>query len=556
MSAHKNVVLLMTDQQRWDTIHALGNQVIKTPNLDRLCRRGVAFTSACTNVPVCAAARHRLFTGADSRTIGEVNSKLRWHPRARPVQSVLAEAGYKTGGFGKMHFKNVRDSHGFMHFKLHEEMQAPHGLEYRKDDDYLEYLAANGYDHVRYGAGVRNLLYFQPQISPIPEEHHETRWVGDQALDFIDAFHRVPFFCFASWMQPHWPVHVPSTWADMYRVEDMEEPVWSEAEQEHLPFTSKMGRLAADMADPGKPPAVRRMLRSKALYYASISFIDHQIGRILERLERYNLLDDTLIVMTADHGEMLFDHLSTGKCVAYDPSIRVPFIVAGPGMADPGSCADDCVSHLDFAPTVYEFTGVEPPAGTPLAGASLLGERRQVRERDALFSEIGEGANGGFVCIRTRRWKYAFYHQGGRRQLFDLDNDPHELDNLLVSAPGDHEAAAADLHRRLREWCEAHSTPSRFAADGEFVVVEEPPVPADRNNQTDRFEQNLTVEESARLWSEARSVYEAIKDEPCLDPADLDLEFWERKRGPGCIAELESLLGRKLRPGPNAGSNR
>lgn len=545
MGKNKNVLLLMVDQQRWDTIHALGNKVIRTPNLDRLCRRGTAFVQAYSTVPVCAAARDALLTGASSRVRGAACSSLRWRPNARPIQNVLGEAGYKTGAFGKMHFSVAGDGYGFKKLKVHEEVNSEKFGFFRDDDDYNMYLVDKGMGHLRYVSGVRNVLYNQPQISIIAEEHHETRWVADQALDFINAYHSAPFFCKASWMQPHWPVNVPKEWANLYAVEDITEPVWSEVEQAHLPWFTDICRNASDMADRDKPIAMTRIKRAKALYYASISYIDYHIGRILERLEALGQLENTLIFFTSDHGELLFDHLSIAKCVAYDAAIRVPFIVAGPGMGQ-GEVCEDFVSHADFAPTVYDYTGITPGANIELVGASLLGDRPIVRQRDSVFSELNEGVNGGFVTIRTKKWKYAFYHQGGLRQLFDLEADAEELDNLLLRPTEAHAAVAADLHQRLLVWSSAHSVPSRIKS-GDFVVVPRPPVFTDRNNQDDGFAPQLPEAEKAKLWSEARCVYEAIKDEPYLDPADLDLNFWEAKRGPGCIAELEQLLGRRLR---------
>lgn len=544
---NNNIVIMTTDQQRWDTIAALlDNPKIKTPNLDRLCQRGVCFTHGFTPVPVCAAARHRLFTGVNSRNLGGVNTGLCWRANARSIQSTLIEAGYKTGGFGKMHFHPaVRDSHGFGHFKLHEELQL-RGREYCEDDDYFSYLRDNGLGHVRYPCGVRGLLNTQPQISPIPEEHHETKWVAEQAINFIDAFHKVPFLCFASWMQPHWPVNVPKEWADMYDIDEMEPPIWTEEEQPHQPWRAKMMRRSADMADEGKTPAMERILRSKALYYASISYIDHQVGRILDRLEAHGLMDDTLIFFTADHGEMLYDHLTVGKFLSYEPSIRIPFIVAGPGMSGAGKPSDDFVTLYDIAPTVYEFTGIAPPVGNELAGTSLLGDRTAVHKREEVFTEIGDGTDDGFVCIRNRKWKYTFYHFYGLRQLFNLENDPHELKNLLLNPDQEQTRIATELHQKLLAWSREHSVDSRIV-NGDFAVAKAWPVWPDRNAQREDFVDNLPQEEKSALWSEARSVYEAIKEEPHLDVADLDLEFWELRRGKGCIAELEGLMGRKLR---------
>ncbi|MCG2660192.1 MAG: sulfatase-like hydrolase/transferase [Kiritimatiellae bacterium] len=540
-----NVVLLLTDQQRFDTIHALGNSVIKTPNLDRLVAMGTGFTHAFTPQPVCGSARHSIFTGVDTKTVG--SQKLdcaAWHPQGRFLPEVLAESGYRTGGFGKMHFKPLRAHHGFQHFALHEEMMAEWAQ--REDDDYCRYLKKNGYGHIRYPTGVRNLLYIQPQVSPIPEEHHETKWVADQAVEFIRTFHGHPFFLTASWMQPHWPTHVPKSWACLYRNEDIPMPAFSP--DETLPWFVEQSRKASDLLDKTDKLNWNRILRVKALYYASISFIDHQIGRILDALEERRLLDNTLIIFTADHGDLLMDHLSFNKVCGYDPSIRVPFIAACPAVCGSDHVSSDFVTLYDVAPTIYEYTGVPSPCQNSMAGKSLLSGRSDLRQRERVFFEIGDGNHlSNFVGVRTRKWKYVFYHAGPLRQLFDLENDPHELHNLMLQpmAP-EQKAVVQELHQSLLRWNMDHGLSSRVES-GDFRCLERPPVPDDRNSQYDEWVDKLIPEENNELWSEARSVYEAIKDEPSLDPAELDLEYWEKQRGPGCIAELEQLMGRKLR---------
>ena len=542
--ANRNVILMMTDQQRFDTIAATGNRTIKTPNLDRLVARGVAFTHAVTPQPVCGPVRHSLLTGVGTHTVGaDKLQKAGYHPHGRFVMEVLAEAGYRTGGFGKMHFRPTRAHHGFQHYAVHEEMD-PDAR--REDDDYLMYLKANGWGHHPCPAGVRNVLYTQPQISPIPAEHHEVTWVGDRAVDFIRTFHNDPFFLFASWMQPHWPVNVPASWANLYANDQIEMPIFSD--DEVLPFFVEQSRVAADIFNDGKPVPWDRVKRTKALYYASISFIDHQVGRLLDCLEGYGLLDDALVVFIADHGDLLWDHRSFNKVCAYEPSIRVPYLVSCPGLEGAGTPSGDFVNHYDVVPTVYDHTGVAPPPQNTLAGRSLLSERSQVTARDRLFFEIGDGNSpSSFIGVRTRRWKYAFYHSGPLRQLFDLENDPHELTNLcLGEMSAEHRRVADDLHRCLVAWNQAHGLPSRLDGD-DLRVLPPHPVPPDRNNQDESWVYNLSDAERATIWSDARATYEAIKDERHVDPAELDLEYWEKRRGPGCIAELERLLGRKLR---------
>jgi hypothetical protein len=260
------------------------------------------------------------------------------------------------------------------------------------------------------------------------------------------------------------------------------------------------------------------------------------------------LLSDTLILFTSDHGELLGDHKSFSKVSGYEPSIRVPLIVAGPGLEGQGALSDEWVTLYDVAPTLYGFAGVAPPAGTRLLGQSLFSERDAIRRRDRVFFEMGTGDGpASFVGVRTHEWKYTFHHAGGLRQLFDLRADPHELRNLcLGDAAPEHRRRAAELHRSLLDWNADQGFASRVE-NGDFKVLPPGPVWFDRNSQYDQWIDYLPDAERRGLWSEARAVYEAIKNERYTDPAELDLEFWEQHRTPGCIAELERLLGRRLR---------
>jgi arylsulfatase A-like enzyme len=506
---------------------------------------GVTFTQATTPQALCGPARHSLHTGVSSASVPDkwMRNLAPWRPNGRFLAEVLAEAGYRTGGFGKMHFIPIRAHNGFQHFALHEEMEKGY---YPQDCDYIMYLRQQGLGHLRCVTGVRGLLYYQPQISPIPEEHHEVTWVANQAIDFINTFHKEPFFLYASWMQPHWPVNVPASFADLYPLDDIAIPKF--AENERLPWHAQMQRLASDMFDSGRPDSLPRLKRSKALYYASISFIDQQIGRILDALERKNLLADSLIIFTSDHGELLGDHMTFGKVAGFEPSIRIPFIMACPGLENRGACSEDLVTLYDVAPTVYDFTAAPPPPRNELVGSSLLCQRDQVRQRDRVFFEMGKGgAPSDHLGVRTRKWKYVFNHAGPVRQLFDLENDPDELNNLCrAPLTPEHAKIQAELHQGLLAWNCRHGLASRIE-DGDFKILPFSPIAAGRNAQYDHWTDYLSDAEKAGLWSEARSVYEAIKNEKHLDPAELDLEYWEKRRGKGCIAELEKLMNRKLR---------
>ncbi len=529
----------MTDQQRFDTIRALGNSPIQTPNLDRLAERGVSFTHATTPHPLCGPARHALFTGVGLSDKGPQLNKACWRPDGRFIPEILAEAGYRTGGFGKFHFHPVRAHHGFQHYAMNEELDPG---SYREDSDYLMYLNEHGLGHIPYTSGVRGPLYFQPQRSLIPEQHHETRWVADQALGFLEAFHHSPFFLFTSWMQPHFPVNVPERFAALYDAADVPDPPFGESEK--LPWVCEQQKNASDLLDPATGLLDRaRLRRVKALYYASVTFIDEQIGRILDSLEMKGLLDDTLVIFTSDHGELLGDHQSFTKMCGYEGSVRVPMILSGPGIT-PGERTDDLASLYDIAPTIYEFTGVHPPPANRMPGSSLLGDREGVRKREEVFFDLGTRKDF-FAGLRTRRWKYNYYSVNGLRQLFNLESDPNELKNLcLAGADAESGNVAARLHRRLLEWNQEYGFPGRLDGD-DFAIIRRDPPGTEKNAQHDYWIDNLPEAEKARLWSDARAVFEAIKNERGLDPFALDLAFWEKKRGPGMIRELCSLMAVK-----------
>ncbi len=532
----------MTDQQRFDTIAAASNSVIKTPNLDRLAAMGVTFTHATTPCPVCGPARHALFSGVKCDVSDFDMNISHWRHDGRYFPEMLTETGIRTGGFGKFHFWPERTHPGFMHYAVHEE---PNPGAYREDMDYIKYLKDNGLGYLPYTYGVTGLLYFQPQRSLIPEEHHQTKWIADRALEFIETFHRDSFFLYASWEQPHFPVDVPERLVNLYPDDEIEVPVFNEKEQ--LPWLVDLMRNASDMFDDGKPAPMERIKRSKALYYASISYIDEQIGRILDALDVRGILDQALIIFTADHGELLGDHRSYGKLCGYDPSVRIPFVMAAPELDGKGTVSDDFVSLYDILPTILDFAGADPDPLSDLIGCSILSHREEITARDKCFFEIGNGRDwSSFMGVRTRRWKYVYYFSEGLKQLFDLDNDPNELNNLyLGEMTGEYKNIAAQLHQNLLDWNRRHGYPERLDGD-DFKVLERGPDWKDRNSQFNLWTLNLIESEKKELWSEAKAVYEAIKDEPSVDPAELDLKYWESKRGSGCIAELESLTGRKL----------
>jgi arylsulfatase A-like enzyme len=216
-----NILLLHTDQQRFDTIAALGASHMTTPNLDRLVRNGRTFRRAFSSNPVCMPARHDLLTGAAARHHGyysNTNDFIRDHALATTPR-LLQRAGYQTLAVGKMHHNPPREHHGWAHMFLMEELP-----ESREDDAYLQYLEQVGFGHIRCQHGVRPLFYHTPQVSRVPEEHHGSAWVAHKAIELIREPREKPFFLFASWVGPHPPYYVPESYLEMYRDRELPPP--------------------------------------------------------------------------------------------------------------------------------------------------------------------------------------------------------------------------------------------------------------------------------------------------------------------------------------------
>jgi len=417
-----NILLFFTDQQRFDTIGALGNPVIRTPNLDRLVNSGVAFTSAYSPSPVCVSARCSMIYGQYPARTGCYDNSFNMPTDQRNTfMGMLTEAGWRTHGVGKCHFRpDWRALRGFETRDYMEEM-----LPVREDGGYTEYLMANGYEHVVDPHGVRGEMYYIPQPSSLPPEAHPTQWIGDRSVNFIEreAEQEQPWFLFSSFIHPHPPFSPPQPWHKLYRAPLMPLPnVPQDCEALHTWINRNQNRYK--YRDQGIDQNLMRNI--KAYYYATISFIDYQIGRVLDALERTHQLDTTLILFTSDHGEHLGDYHCFGKRSMHDSCARVPLIASLPGRFDGGVPCDAPASLVDIMPTVLAAAGVEPthaPDGVDLADLSIGRAPRK-----AVFSQYQKNQSAIYTAV-SERWKYAYSAGDDREFLFDRVQDPRETRN-------------------------------------------------------------------------------------------------------------------------------
>ncbi len=526
-----NILLLTTDQQRHDTLGAGGHDFMQTPNLDRLAGEGTRYTQAYTPVPICLAARHSLLTGLPPRAHGFPDNMHQAVTRADlpTLPRLLSDAGYESRAIGKMHFIPARRHNGFDRMELMEELPW-----YREQDDYALYLQSVGLGHIQHIHGVRHLLYMLPQQSLIPEAHHGTKWVADRGMEFLRTNRgRQPFFLWLSWIAPHPPFDVPARWADAYADAEVPAPVVAQTPTSAL---AEENRLLGDL--PG-PAYVRRM---REAYFASISFVDEQIGRVLEMLETTGLADNTLVLFTSDHGELLGDYGLYQKWLPYDACTRVPFIMRFPGRVEGGAVRDEFIDLMDILPTALDAAEVAHPQPEALPGASLL-TTEPARARTAQFTEYSFD-NRRWISLRTADYKYNYYYGGGAEELFDLRRDPEETTNLLAQGvPEKWATVRAALRRRLTEHEQQWGLPG-YVADGELLSGP-PYVPhPQRNEAFPRFPSQI-MEPAARagmndLFDE---VLAAVAEEPIVRLRELDVAAWQAN-GDFSDEEIATLLAR------------
>lgn len=436
----KNIVLLMTDQLRGDCMGCAGHPDVRTPYLDTLASKGVRFENAYSACPSCVPARAALHTGLTQeshRRVGYADG-IRWeYPHT--MAGELTKAGYYTQCVGKMHVDPLRNYLGFCHVELHDgylhyyrDPEIPYRENQKQADDYFHWLKQEkGIDCDVTDTGLEcNSWVARPWI--YEEKYHPTNWVTDRSIDFLRRRDPdMPFFLFASYLRPHPPFDAPQCYFDMYRNKELTPPVVGDwCDEEAL---RARGRIFDSDTGPLDPELVREM---QIGYYACITHLDHQIGRLIQALVENKLYDDTIILFVSDHGELLGDHHLFRKSRAYQGSSRVPFLVSGGGFRPekPGSVKTDVVELRDVMPTVLEAAGVQIPDS--VEGISLwntaLKDSGTPEVREYLHGEhtLGEASSHWII---TKDEKYIWYSQTGEEQYFRIAEDPDELHNLIGS---------------------------------------------------------------------------------------------------------------------------
>ena len=422
MGTRPNIVLITTDQQRYDTMAPYAPSFLRTPHLDHLMRDGVVFDRAYADCPICVASRASIMTGRYARNHGLPNNAETSgrFGRDNTLPTLLRNLGYQAAAIGKMHFGPERCRHGF------DEMILP--------ADYYRQMGGRGADlqPMRHGLG-QNELY--PGMATVPECRTQTAWIAEQCVDYIKVRRdpTVPFFLWCSFSKPHPPLDPPEPYYSMYRNCPIPEPIrsaWSIGESRPAAFRRQQESWSSDLI----PPEIIR--EARAAYYGLITQIDYNLGRVFAALQDHDLFNETLFVFASDHGEFLGDHHTTCKIFLHEVSARIPFILRLPKswpQRPYGQRVASLTSLADILPTLVPAAGGTTPAG--LDGQDLLAvlQCRQAPRRylPALACwRHPEPEHALYLGITDGRWKYMWYPEGSAEQLFDVETDPQELTDL------------------------------------------------------------------------------------------------------------------------------
>jgi arylsulfatase A-like enzyme len=408
-----SILLIVPDQMRGQSLGCMGDPDVRTPNLDRLAAQGVLFRNTFANTPVCCPARAILLTGKYAHSNGMVANDLRLRESETTLAEILSAQGYRTGFVGKWHLDGGPRLPGFI----------PPGP--RRQG--FAFWAANECSHEHFRP-----TYFRDAETPIVENRFEPEVWADRAIEFLRAAGDAPFFLEVAIGPPHDPYGAPERFMKMYDPATLTmRPNWVE----------------------GVPGAGRKEM---AGYDAAITAVDEQVGRLLKALDDLGRADDTIVVFTSDHGDMLGSHGQRLKRKPWEESIRVPGIVRYPAKVRPGRVSNALLSHVDFAPTLLALCGLPIPGelqGSDLSGV-VLG--RAEAGPDSAYFQIfvpfaGDVTPRPWRGVRTGRFLYA-RAQEGPWLLYDLKDDPYELKNLATDPA--QAGLRRDMESRLADWME------------------------------------------------------------------------------------------------------
>lgn len=448
-----NILFIMVDEMKWNVMSCEGHPLVKTPHLDRLAREGTRFATTYTVAPICTPSRYSFFTSRYAHVHGATDNSTPTRQPQLLLPALLNHSGYQTAISGKLHFIPANVDYAFERFWSfagegpRREPSWPDSITKKYDGPIMRRVTDRPFPKDALGGDLGKLTY--------PQADTQTEWITDRAVEFLgsrDASR--PFFLFVSYLDPHSPSHLAEPYWSMFKADAMPLPATFKAD----PASSSA--TASNRHEVNDPQIVKAMT---AAYFAKVAMIDANVGRLLERLNKAGLDKHTLIVFTADHGNMLGDHNRWFKGVMYEGSARIPLLMKAPAEGrfaadfNRGKVIGEIVENIDVMPTLCEMAGVKLPS-EGIQGRSLtqLVAGRETAWKNVAFAERGSKMirTPGFKLIQNsdkevRRDQTSF-------ELYDMLKDPGETRNLAADPA--YAATLSELRARLEAW-EAQTAP-------------------------------------------------------------------------------------------------
>lgn len=454
-----NIVFIITDQQRYDTIAALGYDYMDTPHLDRLVREGVSFEKCYVTAASCAPARASLFTGYYPHTTGILRNADLW--RRSWISRLADEAGYRCVNVGKMHSYPYGTPLGF-----HERYVVENKDRYLEEryyfDEWDKALQANGLikqqrELYRKRDDYRDRLgAFEWEL---PEHLHSDMFVGDTACWWLKSYPKTePLFLEVGFPGPHPPYDPIPRYAEPYLKRDLPLMDVTQADLESQPEPFKELRRHNEEVDHDSvvldlDPSPEQRHLQRAYYLANVTMIDEKVGQIISTLEETGYLDNTIVIFTSDHGDCLTDHGHSQKWTMYEQVVRVPMVVWAPGRY-PSKAVKGLCQQMDIGPAILEMAGLEPAPSLEALSVLPILEGDNWQARTHVFAEQArDGILTGtdfMTMVRNDGWKLVHFLEEPWGQLFDLNTDPDEVNNLWDDP--DAVPTKREMLDTLREW--------------------------------------------------------------------------------------------------------
>jgi len=444
-----NILIIMTDQQRYDSLGCYGSKAAHTPNLDKLAKEGVLFENNYVPNPICTPSRSSLWTGKHLPGHGVYRLYDNLPDNEILFSKRLQEKGYQTALFGKLHVNSriyeANKRHPNDGFNIYEWcMEASLDLD-SPFNGYAHWLREN------YSEFYKELKEKGRKLKHIPQEVHLTHWAATRTIDYIRQWNgKKPFFCMMSVFDPHNPYDdYPIKMEKLIDKEKIQDPLFKKGEIKNKPDGIKREHEHSYLGS-FKSFTIKKLRKMRLGYHASLAFLDQEVGKVLQVLEEKGIADNTLVIFTSDHGDMLGDHqLLVKGAFFYDPAVKVPLIIRWPDKINKGKRIEELVQIHDLTSTILSLAGYTQrelkkwmPESKNLL--PLIHGKEQKIHDYVICCYRGSGINDKSeyfnppvyaTMIRNERFKLNTYHDiynfiGQQGELYDMKNDLNEFNNL------------------------------------------------------------------------------------------------------------------------------